>query len=151
MRNVGLNILQKILFTPLFLALELPGAYVGLAITQVINFSGLLQWGIRQSTEASNQLMSVERLLEYKDLLQEKSTEAPQITPPLWPNSGLIKFDNVGLKYAENGPLVLKGLNLEIDSEEKVKPSYLDHELNNNTVFLFRWVLLDVLVLESLR
>ncbi|CAG2067950.1 unnamed protein product, partial [Timema podura] len=38
---------------------------VGLAITQVTSLSMLCQWGMKQSTELSNNMMSVERILEY--------------------------------------------------------------------------------------
>lgn len=44
-----------------FLLIEsgVTGDKVGLAITQSMALTGLLQWGIRQSAEAANQLMAV--------------------------------------------------------------------------------------------
>lgn len=44
---------------------------MGLAITQAIGLTGMLQWGMRQSTELENQMTSVERVLEFANVEQE--------------------------------------------------------------------------------
>ncbi|KAJ8979911.1 hypothetical protein NQ317_005347 [Molorchus minor] len=96
------------------------GGEVGLAITQAAALTGIVQWGMRQSAEVANQLMSVERVLEYNTLPQEKQPDSPKKPPPSWPNKGIIQFNNMGLKYVEDSPLVIKNLNLAIQSNEKV-------------------------------
>lgn len=93
---------------------------VGLAITQAAALTGLVQWGMRQSAEVANQLMSVERVLDYKHLPQEKQPDIPKIPPKAWPDKGQIVFNQMGLKYIETGTLVLKNLNLVIQPNEKV-------------------------------
>lgn len=96
------------------------GGEVGLAITQAISLSTVLQWGLRQSAEVANQLMSVERILEYKQLPAEKEPVNPKKAPGSWPDKGEVIFDDTGLKYDEGGALVLKHLNLTIKSNEKI-------------------------------
>ncbi|XP_044267576.1 ATP-binding cassette sub-family C member 4-like [Tribolium madens] len=98
----------------------LKGGEVGLAITQSAALTGLVQWGMRQSAEVANQLMSVERVMEYKDLPKEKQPQQPKTPPKSWPAHGKITFTDMGLKYDEKAPLVLKDLNITINPKEKV-------------------------------
>lgn len=97
------------------------GGKVGLAITQAAAMTGLVQWGLRQSAEVANQLMSVERVLEYTALPTEKQPDVPKTSPPEWPHQGKITFREVGLRYDTSTPLVLRNLNLVIQPNEKVK------------------------------
>ncbi|KAL1501385.1 hypothetical protein ABEB36_006713 [Hypothenemus hampei] len=96
------------------------GGDVGLAITQAISLSMMVQWGLRQSAEVANQLLSVERVLEYKQLPAEEQPKIPRTPPRDWPENGEIEFVDMGLKYDESGALILKKLNLTIHPNEKV-------------------------------
>lgn len=113
------------------------GAEVGLAITTVISMTGLLQIGMRQGAEVTNQMMSVERLLEYSLLPPEDNIaeneptkkyemKGLQVTstavqvPENWPTEGCIKFQRVSMRYAKDELPVLKGLELVIKPREKV-------------------------------
>ncbi|KAG7207749.1 hypothetical protein KM043_009361 [Ampulex compressa] len=111
------------------------GGEVGLAITQVMAMTGMIQWGMRQSAEVANQMMAVERVLEYTQLPPEpnladrgqfeKKTESqmlalPSKVPKNWPPEGAIRFRDVYMRYADEDPPVLKGLNLMIYPGEKV-------------------------------
>lgn len=80
----------------------------------------MVQWGLRQSAEVANQLMSVERILEYTNLPLEKQPENPKTPNPEWPPNGRILFNKMGLKYSEESPLVLKNLNILIQPKEKI-------------------------------
>jgi ATP-binding cassette subfamily C (CFTR/MRP) protein 4 len=44
---------------------------IGLSLTQIISITGTLQWTVRQSAEVENQMVSVERLMEYTQLETE--------------------------------------------------------------------------------
>lgn len=105
-------------------AFGISGGHVGLAITQAMALTGIVQWGIRQSAEVSNQLMSVERVLEYTSLPAEKQPEKPKIPTTDWPKEGKVIFKSVGLRYDEKAPLVLKNLNFVVQPNEKVSSWY---------------------------
>lgn len=99
------------------------GGNVGLAITQSMALVGMMQWGMRQSAEVANQMMSAERVVEYKYVPEEPLLETPQDTrlPRMWPFEGRIEFEEVYLQYGESGePSVLKNLNLTIEPREKI-------------------------------
>ena len=83
---------------------------------------------------------AVERVLHYSELSPEGNGLSPSDPPPSWPASGRIKFTNVKLSYREGLPLVLKGINFEINPGEKV--SLLDR-VNTSTDKYTRLVLLD--------
>lgn len=112
------------------------GGEVGLAITQIMGMTGIIQWGMRQSAEVTNQMMAVERVLEYIQLaaepnlrdrgtyLKKKDKEnltLPDNAPKGWPADGCVVFKNVYMRYADEEPPVLKGLNMIIYPGEKVR------------------------------
>lgn len=99
------------------------GGNVGLAITQSMALVGMMQWGMRQSAEMSNQMMSVERVVEYKYVPEEPLLETPEDKklPRGWPSEGRIEFEKLCLRYGESGePSALKKLNLTIQPKQKV-------------------------------
>lgn len=96
------------------------GDNVGLAITQAMSVTGLLQWGIRHSVEVSNQLMSVERVLEYTDLEAEPKPAKPIKVPDSWPTVGCIEFKNVEYAYARDLQPVLRGVSFKVKAHEKI-------------------------------
>ncbi len=94
---------------------------VGLGISLLMQLTGTVQWLIRQSAEVENQMVSVERVLEYTRLpveefqltttddsthrttpppqLRTTSTDAtPTVAVPQWPAHGAIVFKNVWMK-----------------------------------------------------
>ncbi|XP_055636392.1 ATP-binding cassette sub-family C member 4-like [Toxorhynchites rutilus septentrionalis] len=109
-----------VVFSFLILDTDVLGDRVGLAITQAMALTGMMQWGIRQSAEVANFMMSVERLLEYRDLQPEKQPEQPRVLSKGWPEAGRIQFKNVTYRYFEGGNTVLKNLDFEISPREKI-------------------------------
>ena len=49
---------------------------VGLALSYTLQLSGLMQWAVRQTAEAENEIVAVERILQYTELPQEPPTVA---------------------------------------------------------------------------
>ncbi|XP_033150157.1 probable multidrug resistance-associated protein lethal(2)03659 [Drosophila busckii] len=97
---------------------------VGLAITQAMGMTGLVQWGMRQSAELENTMTSVERVVEYDEIEPEGEYEPkPDKKPPnTWPEEGKIIADDLSLRYFPDpqSKYVLKSLNFEIRPMEKV-------------------------------
>lgn len=101
---------------------ESTGGNVGLAITQAIGLTGMLQWGMRQSTELENQMTSVERVLEFTDVEKEPPLISPpdKMPPKSWPSEGAITFDRLYLRYSKGEGHVLKNLSFAIEAKQKV-------------------------------
>ncbi|KAH8281368.1 hypothetical protein KR054_000153, partial [Drosophila jambulina] len=100
------------------------GGEVGLAITQAMGLTGVVQWVILQSAELVNLMTVVERVFEYENIEPEGELEAPldKKPPESWPEQGKVVFDELGLRYIPNpkADYVLKSLNFVIKPREKV-------------------------------
>ncbi|KAJ4947567.1 hypothetical protein JOQ06_009602 [Pogonophryne albipinna] len=94
----------------------------GLALSYTIQLTGVLQYVVRQSTEVEARFNSVERLQEY---IKGCKSEAPRHIKEAqvaqdWPENGTITFQNYKMKYRENTPIVLNGLDFTIRGGEKL-------------------------------
>ena len=88
---------------------------MGLAITQAFHLTGLLQYGIRRWADFENQMTSVERVLQYTEVEQEKQDGK---TVKDWPHDGNITYDKVALKY--NDRKVLNDITFTIKPQQKI-------------------------------
>lgn len=68
----------------------------------------------------SNNLMSVERILEYSQLEPEKQPEQRSFIENDWPKCGKIEFKHVIYRYSDESEPVLRGLSFSVESTEKV-------------------------------
>lgn len=94
---------------------------MGLLLSYSLNITNLLSNVLRQASRAENSLNAVERVGTYIDL----PAEAPDIIesnrpPPGWPSGGLIRFEDVVLRYRPGLPAVLRGLSFTISPSQKV-------------------------------
>uniref|UniRef100_A0A7N8X4I8 ATP-binding cassette, sub-family C (CFTR/MRP), member 12 n=1 Tax=Mastacembelus armatus TaxID=205130 RepID=A0A7N8X4I8_9TELE len=97
-------------------------ALKGLAMSYTIQMTGMLQYVVRCSTDVEARFSSVERLLEY---ITSSTSEAPRHIkeaqiPDDWPKSGAITFQNYKMRYRENTPIVLDGLDFQVHAGEKL-------------------------------
>ncbi|XP_072936015.1 ATP-binding cassette sub-family C member 4-like [Epargyreus clarus] len=94
---------------------------VGLAISQTLILTGMLQFGVRQTAEVISQMTSVERILQYTKIEREPQWEkGAKETPKGWPWSGRVEFRGCYMKYTPEDLPILKNLNLVIESGWKV-------------------------------
>nr|XP_023492685.1 multidrug resistance-associated protein 9 isoform X6 [Equus caballus] len=94
----------------------------GLSLSYIIQLSGLLQVCVRTGTETQAKFTSVELLREYILTCVPECTHPLKVEtcPPDWPSRGEIRFRDYQMRYRENTPLVLHGLNLNIQSGQRV-------------------------------
>jgi ABC-type multidrug transport system fused ATPase/permease subunit len=75
---------------------------LALAMTHLLQLSGSMQWAVRQTAEAENHMTSVERMLAYCDLPQERlnasERSGPSAIPLKWPSSAQLEFDCVQVR-----------------------------------------------------
>lgn len=91
---------------------------VGLAILASIGLMGESQWGVRQSAELENQMIAVERIIEFIDLPSEASleTEASKKPSQPWPSNGQMSFKQLNLRYADRSERVLKNISMDVSA-----------------------------------
>lgn len=95
---------------------------MGLALSQGMILTGMVQYGIKQSVELVCQMTSVERMLQYTKIENEGPFDTPsdQKLAKTWPQSGTIHFNKFSMRYTPTTPPVLKELDLDIEAGEKV-------------------------------
>ncbi|XP_039621912.1 multidrug resistance-associated protein 5-like isoform X1 [Polypterus senegalus] len=101
---------------------QIPPSYAGLAISYAVQLTGLFQFTVRLLAETEARFTSVERINHYiKNLNSEAQGQIPDSVPASnWPNEGAIQFQDVGVQYRQNLPLVLNKVTLNILPEEKI-------------------------------
>ncbi|CAK9142861.1 unnamed protein product [Ilex paraguariensis] len=94
---------------------------MGLLLSYSLNITSMLGNVLRHASRAENSLNAVERVGTYIDLPSEAAAIIETNRPPAgWPSSGLIKFENVVLRYRPGLPPVLCTLSFTISPSEKV-------------------------------
>ncbi|CAO2610760.1 ATP-binding cassette sub-family C member 12 [Lemmus lemmus] len=94
----------------------------GLSLSYIIQLSGLLQVCVRTGTETQAKFTSAELLREYISTCVPEHTHPFKVgtCPKDWPSRGEITFKDYRMRYRDNTPLVLDGLNLNIESGQTV-------------------------------
>ncbi|KAK5629615.1 hypothetical protein RRF57_005330 [Xylaria bambusicola] len=100
---------------------HLKSGMVGLAMSHALQITTSMNWIVRQTVEVETNIVSVERILEYARLPSEAPEIIPRHRPPVaWPAYGAVEFRNYSTRYREGLDLVLKNINLDIKSHEKI-------------------------------
>ncbi|KAK3762198.1 hypothetical protein RRG08_057436 [Elysia crispata] len=119
---LSLVFIACVVFCSLLISDTMDPGFVGLSVIYAMNLMGLFQWTVRQSVELENQMVSVERVLQYTRLPVEADLESKpgQKPPDTWPACGSLRARDVSLKYSPSGPCVLRDINFDIRGGEKV-------------------------------
>ena len=125
--SIRLEMLGNIitLFAALFAVLgrdTLDAGLVGLMLNYASQITMTLNMLIRQTSQVETSMVSVERIKEYQDdLEQEAPYEMPDQDPQEgWPQYGQIEFKDYKVRYRPGLELVLKGVNCKILRGEKI-------------------------------
>ncbi|KAI1377763.1 abc transporter [Hypoxylon crocopeplum] len=85
---------------------------VGFSLTNAIGLSQTILTLVRNMNELEVELNSFQRVAEYAEIEPEvnPAEEAPKAgnVPAAWPATGNIKFQNVTVRYSEDGPNILR-------------------------------------------
>ncbi|CAH1159389.1 unnamed protein product [Phaedon cochleariae] len=94
---------------------------IGLVVSSSMILIGMLQLGVRQTTEVSSNMTSVERVMQYTKVEKEEELNpGASEKPENWPSAGKISFRNTYLRYNPDDPPALKNLNIVIQPGEKI-------------------------------
>lgn len=100
---------------------NLTAGMVGLSVSYALQITQSLNWIVRMTVEVETNIVSVERILEYSRLTPEAPEVIEDHRPSKeWPSNGEIKFVDYSTKYRPELELVLKNINLDIKSKEKI-------------------------------
>ncbi|KAJ6641638.1 ATP-binding cassette subfamily C member 4 [Pseudolycoriella hygida] len=91
---------------------------LGLAISNALMLTLIFSFGVSQLTMLDNQLISVERVLEYIDIQSEGDLESPDTNELVWGHKGKIELSGATIAYGEKE--VLRGLTLTINAGENI-------------------------------
>lgn len=94
---------------------------LGLAVSLLIQLSGLFQWCIRQSAEVVNQMVAVERVIGFRDLPSEAALVSDgDDKVDNWPSKGEINVKDLCVRYRQGLPLSLRGITFNIDGGSRI-------------------------------
>ncbi|KAJ6634924.1 Multidrug resistance-associated protein 1, partial [Pseudolycoriella hygida] len=113
-----------ILFAALFAVLSRdtiePGT-VGLCILYALQITQDLHTIVNMNSMVEMSVVSVERIKQYSDIEPEAPWKIPyEVLPKKWPEMGKIQFENYDLRYRKGLELILRNINLTINSGERV-------------------------------
>ncbi|KAI1430350.1 ABC transporter [Xylaria sp. FL1777] len=104
---------------------------VGFSLSNATTLNSLIIILVRAMNEVEVELQSYHRVKEYAHVEPEEkpdeykhqgaySDDPDAVLPKNWPRSGEIEFRNVTIKYDEDGPEILKNINLKFTAGERV-------------------------------
>ncbi|KAH9507533.1 Multidrug resistance-associated protein 1 [Bulinus truncatus] len=96
-------------------------AQAGLILMYSSEFVYSLGWFMTHSTHTDQELVSLEKILDYSNKPVEADWEIPETKPDSpWPQDGQVIFDNYKARYRDGLDLVLRGISCTIQKGEKI-------------------------------
>jgi len=94
----------------------------GLTLSYALDVTGTLSWLLQMMTYLENNLVGIERIMEYarKEPEAPWSTETDEQLGPFWPSQGEVLFKEYSTRYRPGLELVLRDVNIHIQPGEKI-------------------------------
>ena len=93
---------------------------VGLAISYALGITGKLSGLVSSFTETERELVAVERVGQYLNLIKQENNKGTVTSPYNWPSEGVISMKSVAMRYQDHLPPALKGVSFQTKSAEKI-------------------------------
>jgi len=101
---------------------NISAGWLGIALTNSIEITSYLKYGVQMLARLEADMSSVERILDYTDNVEPEAADVISNKDPhdgTWPSKGQIEFSNASMRYRD-GPIVLKNLNFTVNAGEKI-------------------------------
>eukprot|EP00536_Pseudo-nitzschia_multiseries_P014610 jgi/Psemu1/215290/e_gw1.735.14.1 len=95
---------------------------IGLSISMLLQLCDAFQWCVRQSAEVVNQMVSVERVVEFGKVEPEAplELETDKKLDESWPSRGAISVKDLSTRYRPTLPLALAGVSFSVPSGSRI-------------------------------
>ena len=109
-----------ILFS-IFFRFDFEPATIGILLNYCVQIQDELVRYLTCRSNLENDMVGLERAIAYTKIIQERPDKMPKDDEiGIWPSEGNIKFENYSVQYRPETEIVLKNLNFEIRSKEKI-------------------------------
>jgi len=94
---------------------------LGLMLSQALSTTQTLNWAVRSASEVEQNIVSVERVLSYASLPQERAYTIEATAPAAdWPSRGEVEFRHYSTRYREGLDLVLRNVSFATRAGERI-------------------------------
>ena len=115
-----LFIVFLILFS-IFFRHDFEPATIGILLNYCVQIQDELVRYLTCRSNLENDMVGLERAIAYTKIIQERPDRMPKDEEiGIWPSEGSIRFENYSVQYRPETEIVLKNLNFEIRSKEKI-------------------------------
>ncbi|WFD30029.1 hypothetical protein MSPP1_001042 [Malassezia sp. CBS 17886] len=99
----------------------LSAGLLGLMLSQVLNTTQTLNWTVRSASEVEQNIVSVERIVDYSHLPEVAPYHIAATEPRAsWPERGVIEFRKYSTRYRAGLPLVLRDVSFTTGAKERI-------------------------------
>lgn len=93
---------------------------VGLSVSYALSITGLLGGVLNALAETEQEMIAVERIDQYLQLETEENYDGTIDPPFAWPSQGVVRFENVAMKYREHLTPAISNINFTTMAFERI-------------------------------